>query len=269
LPFQQVNTSSVTVEPSPVWERQDNDYFGNLMDRVEVLEPHDRLVVTALSEVSVQPREVDRGLPALQQAWELARDCTADDPTCFDSREFALDSPLVRRHPRLLGFANQTFSGGRPVIEALLEFNHRIYSEFTYDPSVTDVATPLGQVMREKRGVCQDFAHVAVGALRSVGLAARYVSGYLETLPPAGKPRLVGADASHAWASLFVPGFGWLDFDPTNDLLPSHRHVVVAWGRDFSDVSPLKGVVLGGGRHSVRVGVDVEPIVAKPRALPA
>jgi transglutaminase-like putative cysteine protease len=159
----------------------------------------------------------------------------------------------------LLDYAVPIFTRKRPIVEAVLELNHRIHTEFKYDPSATDISTPLGQVMREKRGVCQDFAHVAIGVLRSVGLPARYVSGYLETTPPAGRERLIGADASHAWASTFVPGFGWLDFDPTNDVVTSERHITVAWGRDFSDVSPLKGVVLGGGRHTLSVGVDVEP----------
>src|SRR5690606_28615668 len=137
------------------------------------------------------------------------------------------------------------------------------------EPASTDITTPLATVLRERRGVCQDFAHVAVGCLRSLGLPARYVSGYLETVPPPGKERLVGADASHAWAATYLPGYGWFDFDPTNNVLPSDRHVTIAWGRDFSDVSPLKGVVLAGGAHRVSVGVDVERRPAKPGAPPS
>lgn len=151
-----------------------------------------------------------------------------------------------------------SFPNGRPMLDAVLELNDCVHSDFSYEPASTDVSTPLAQVMRERRGVCQDFAHVMVGCLRSIGLAARYVSGYLETVPPPGQPRLVGSDASHAWVAAFVPGLGWLDMDPTNALLPNLSHVTVAHGRDFSDVSPLKGVVLGGGRHSVKVGVDVQ-----------
>jgi transglutaminase-like putative cysteine protease len=180
------------------------------------------------------------------------------DTTLLSAREFVFDSPLVRAHPSLAAYAEPTFRPGRPIVEAILELNHRIETEFAYDPSATDISTPLAQVLRQRRGVCQDFAHVAVGCLRSMGLAARYVSGYLETMPPPGMPRLVGADASHAWASVFLPDFGWLDLDPTNDLLPSGRHIVVGWGRDFSDISPLIGVVLGGGQHRLTIGVDVE-----------
>jgi transglutaminase-like putative cysteine protease len=180
-------------------------------------------------------------------------------PEHLSAYELCFDSPFVRAHSMLLDYAQPIFTRKRPLVEAVLELNRRINRDFKYDPSATDVSTPLGQVMRERRGVCQDFAHVAIGVLRSVGLPARYVSGYLETMPPAGQARLVGADASHAWASTFLPGFGWFDIDPTNDLIPSDRHITVAWGRDFSDVSPIRGVVLGGGHHTLSVGVDVEP----------
>jgi transglutaminase-like putative cysteine protease len=146
------------------------------------------------------------------------------------------------------------------LVEGVRELNQRIFQEFKYDQTATNVSTPLRQVLRERRGVCQDFAHLAVGCLRSLGLAARYVSGYLETRPPPGTPRLVGADASHAWASVLLPGGQWLDLDPTNNVLPEERHITVAWGRDFSDVSPLRGVVLGGGHHQVHVSVDTAPL---------
>jgi transglutaminase-like putative cysteine protease len=159
----------------------------------------------------------------------------------------------------LSAYAAPSFAARLPLIDAVIDLNRRINTDFTYDPAATDTSTPLAQVLREKRGVCQDFAHVAIGCLRSLGLAARYVSGYLETQPPPGQARLVGADASHAWASVYVPDLGWLDFDPTNNMLPSERHITVAWGRDFSDVTPLKGMVLGGGAHTLTVGVDVEP----------
>ncbi len=261
LPYQEVASSSLTVTPSPVWSRQSKDYFGNLVDYVEVVEPHQRLVVTTVSEVTVGPRPIDEVLPLFQQSWEAVRDRIASDPACYEAREMCLDSPLIRRSSALAQFAKETLLPGMPLLEAVIEFTSRIHEQFVYDPHVTDVATPLERVLRERRGVCQDFAHVAVGALRSLGLASRYVSGYLETLPPPGKPRLVGADASHAWASVYIPDHGWVPFDPTNDLLPDERHVVAAWGRDFSDVSPLRGVVHGGGRHALTVSVDVAPLI--------
>jgi len=259
LPYQSVQRAEITVSPEAVWSSEERDYFGNETDTIEVLGAHDRLVVTTRSLVTVGPRALDFGLPLFSQSWEETKRQIEQDPRSFEAREFCHDSPLVRQHPALLTFAADTFTPKKPLLVAIEEFNHRIFEEFSYEPLATDVATPLARVLREKRGVCQDFAHVAVGALRSLGLAARYVSGYLETKPPEGKERMIGADASHAWASVYVPDFGWLDFDPTNDVLPGERHIVVAWGRDFSDVSPLKGVVHGGGRHTVTVGVDVIP----------
>ncbi|HSC88925.1 MAG TPA: transglutaminase family protein [Polyangiaceae bacterium] len=259
LPYQEIERSEVTVSPEAVWTHQELDYFGNETDTLEVLGAHDQLVVTTTSQITVGPRALDLGLPLFGQSWEETRRLLATDARHYEAREYRHDSPLVRQHPALLTFAADTFTPKKPLLVAIQEFNHRIFEEFSYEPLATDVATPLARVLRERRGVCQDFAHVAVGALRSLGLAARYVSGYLETQPPEGKERLIGADASHAWASVYVPDFGWLDFDPTNDVLPGERHIVVAWGRDFSDVSPLKGVVHGGGRHVVTVGVDVNP----------
>jgi transglutaminase-like putative cysteine protease len=162
----------------------------------------------------------------------------------------------------LKDYAKAWFNPDRSLVEALLDLNFRIHEEFKYEPASTDVTTPLAQVMRERRGVCQDFAHVAVGCLRSLGLAARYASGYIETLPPEGKQRLVGADASHAWFSALIPGWGWFDLDPTNSVPAGSQHITVAYGRDFSDVSPLKGVVEGGGRHILSVSVDVKAVLA-------
>lgn len=267
LAYQTVQQSSLRVTPAPVWVNQELDYYGNSVDVIEVIEPHDRLEVTAQSDVEVGPRPVDTGLPLFHQGWEAVRDRVAQDHSEQLVSEMLLDSPLVRRHESLRHFALGTFHPGRPLLQAVIEFNHRIFEEFTYDATFSDVSTPLAKVLRERRGVCQDFAHLAVGALRSLGLPARYVSGYLETRPPEGRPRLIGADASHAWASVFVPDFGWIAFDPTNDMLPGERHIVVAWGRDFSDVSPLRGVVHGGGRHTVSVSVDVAPLTSTGRLL--
>lgn len=258
-PNQDVHLSEVEIRPTARSLTRNRDYFGNECDMIEVLTGHDCFEVVAQSMVTVRPSPAVSLDPTTSAAHEDVGREIRTKPEHLAEYEFCFDSPLVRTHPMLLDYAVPIFTRKRPIVEAVLELNHRIHSEFKYDPSATDISTPLGQVMREKRGVCQDFAHVAIGVLRSVGLPARYVSGYLETTPPAGRERLVGADASHAWASTFVPGFGWLDFDPTNDVVTSERHITVAWGRDFSDVSPLKGVVLGGGRHTLSVGVDVEP----------
>lgn len=257
LVHQSIVRTSLQTEPRPSWATSTRDYFQNDVDTVEVIEPHDRFVVKALSELEVLSRPLDLSSPGLRKPWESIREQLERDPTAFPAREMMFDSPLIRRTSALLKYATPSFPSGRPLIEAIVDLNARIHRDFAYDPHATDIATPLDQVMAQRRGVCQDFAHVAVGALRAMGLAGRYVSGYLETMPPPGTPRLVGADASHAWASVYFPDEGWIAFDPTNNLLPSEQHIVVAWGRDFSDVSPLRGVVLGGGRHTVSVGVDV------------
>jgi transglutaminase-like putative cysteine protease len=187
---------------------------------------------------------------------------TGDDAAFLS--EFRLESPFVPLADDLADYAWECFTPGRPILDAAVDLTHRIHSEFQFDPDFTTVATPVSEVFRHKRGVCQDFAHLMLSCLRSIGLAARYVSGYLETDPPPGQPRLEGADASHAWVSLHVPGMGWFDFDPTNNCRPSGKHIVVAVGRDYGDVTPLKGVILGGGTHRLTVSVDVRRIADEP-----
>jgi transglutaminase-like putative cysteine protease len=255
-PNQYVAYHELSVSPEPASAQALIDYFGNNIHHFEVLSPHDRLEVIARTELEVVVPLSHIEAPKI--AWDQFAEQLRTDNSLIAVQEFCFDSPLVRAHSSLREYASSTFAPGRDLKDAVVEFNARINTEFKYETASTDISTPLATVLREKRGVCQDFAHVAVGCLRSLGLPARYVSGYLETAPPPGKERLVGADASHAWAATYLPGFGWLDFDPTNNVLPADRHVTVAWGRDFSDVSPLKGVVLAGGAHRVTVGVDVE-----------
>jgi transglutaminase-like putative cysteine protease len=259
LQFQRVSGYSLEVSPEPASLYEEHDYFGNRAHFIEILSEHEALVVTAKTYIGLRERDAPEGLAA-RVSWEESAERLAADRGLVEVSEYRFDSPLVRAHSLLAAYAAPSFTPKRPLVEAVLAFNRQIFEEFTYDPRATDLSTPLAQVLRDKRGVCQDFAHVAVGALRSLGLAARYVSGYLETDPPLDRPRLVGADASHAWASVYIPGFGWFDFDPTNAVVPATRHVTVGWGRDFSDVSPLKGVVLGGGAHSIEVAVDVEAL---------
>jgi transglutaminase-like putative cysteine protease len=254
---QELVKSSIDCDPEPVTVTTSFDYFGNACDELELLSAHDLLEVQATSVVDVERKAFDPSA-APMTSWEAVVQQLRSDPALLREREFCFDSPLVRLHPDLVSYAAPSFSPGRPLVEAILDLTRRIHAEFTYDPLVTDVTTPLARVLKHKRGVCQDFAHLAVGCVRSLGLAARYVSGYLETHPPPGRPRLVGADASHAWASALLPGFGWLDFDPTNDVIPGDRHISLAWGRDFSDASPLRGVVLGGGAQRLSVAVDVQ-----------
>lgn len=265
LENQTVHATEVEVTPKAYSRTRKRDYFGNDTDTMEVLESHDLFEVTSRSIVTVRP-SASESLPFTGPSWEEIAQRVRSDVRCLPQREYCFDSPLVRAHRVLQQYAVEVFAPKRPVLDAVRALNSKINEEFTYEPFATDVSTPLGKVMRERRGVCQDFAHVAIGCLRSVGLPARYVSGYLETIPPAGQEKLLGADASHAWASVFIPEHGWFDIDPTNDVVPGERHITAAWGRDFSDVSPLKGVVVGGGNHRLSVGVDVE---ARAPASPA
>lgn len=259
---QQCLAARLIVQPEPIAVARRTDYFGNLVSSFTVLEGHRQLSVTAQSTVELTaPQAFD---PASSPPWEAVRDLLAQ-PACdehFDATQFLFDAPFVRRSEELAAYAAPSFPAGRPLVEAVLSLTGRIHREFTYDPTATTVSTPLDEVLRDRRGVCQDFAHLELGCLRSLGLAARYVSGYLLTDPPPGQPKLVGADASHAWVSVYCPGQGWVDFDPTNDCIPALRHVTLAWGRDYDDVCPIKGVFVGGGGHAMHVAVDVVPAAA-------
>jgi transglutaminase-like putative cysteine protease len=230
------------------------DYFGNPVTYFTVQEPHRTLTIRAenLVDVRVMPMPHPGGTMPWEQTRDLLR--SAWDAAGVDAYQFTFDSPYVRAGEILADYARPSFFAGRPVLEGVLDLTGRIHNEFQFDP------TALADVLRLKRGVCQDFAHLQIGCLRSLGLAARYMSGYLETDPPPGRARQVGADASHAWLSVFCPGHGWVDIDPTNNIIPGDRHVVLAWGRDYDDVSPLKGVILGGGGHTLKVAVDVQAV---------
>jgi transglutaminase-like putative cysteine protease len=178
-------------------------------------------------------------------------------PSVLDAGEFTFDSPLVPLDTPFTDYARESFPPGRNLLAAVLDLTARIHRDFKFDPTATTVATPLARVLEQRRGVCQDFAHLQIACLRSLGLPARYVSGYLETVPPAGQAKLLGADASHAWVSFFCPGLGWIDVDPTNNLFPSMQHITLGWGRDYGDVSPIRGVLVGGEEHTLTVSVDV------------
>jgi transglutaminase-like putative cysteine protease len=240
------------VDPAPAVRREHRDHFGNLVAFFALQGPHLRLTVTSQAVVDVTPAVP---LPAGSPAWEQVRD--AADSLPIDVLDFVADSPLIVSRPAFAAYAAASFTPGRAIVDALVELTGRLHADLAFQPGATTIATPVDDVFRARRGVCQDFAHLQIACLRALGLPARYVSGYLETSPPAGEPRLVGADASHAWISLYVPGTGWIDADPTNDRVPADRHVTVAWGRDYSDVSPIRGVILGGGAQQSRVAVDL------------
>jgi transglutaminase-like putative cysteine protease len=263
LPYQRVHRHELHIEPAAASSTRRVDYFGNLVDQFQILRPHSRLLVAAESIVEVLERtgalEVERS-----PAWEeMCRELTRPAGTLPAAvSQFAHPSPYVPDSCALAAFARPSFPAGRPLLAGAIDLMRRIHDEFQFDPLATTMTTPLTRVLEERRGVCQDFAHLAIGCLRSIGVAARYVSGYLLTDPPPGQPRLLGADASHAWTAVYCTRNGWVDLDPTNNVIVGERHVTLAWGRDYGDVSPLRGVLLGGTEHALHVAVSVTPLSA-------
>ena len=247
------------ITPTPASLHERLDYFGNAFAFFTIREPHQELTIEARSRVAVDGPPVT--WPETAPAWdEVARSLPSDlSEAGLDAYQFVFESPRVSPGVAFAVYASPSFPPGRPLTEALLDLTARIYKDFRFDSKATNVRTSPEEVLRSRKGVCQDFAHLQVACLRSLGVAARYVSGYIRTYPPPGRPRLVGADASHAWVSVYCPGAGWLDLDPTNNLIPSESHVKLAWGRDYGDVSPVRGVILGGRDHKLEVGVDMEP----------
>ncbi len=262
--WQQCLSQTLAITPDATRQQHSTDMFGNPLTRLAFETPHHTLALTAELDIAVHAR----AMPAAEQspAWESVcalLDYRADTPpaaSTLDACQFRYESPAVRLKKVFVQYGDDCFPAGAPLLVCAQQLMKKIFTEFTFDSSATEVTTPLLQVLEHKRGVCQDFAHLMIACLRSRGLAARYVSGYLLTQPPPGQPRLIGADASHAWVSVFCPVNGWVDFDPTNNMLPGNEHITLAWGRDFSDISPLRGVVLGGGQHALEVKVTVTPV---------
>ncbi len=254
---QRSEPSMLSISPDPAVIEERVDYFGNPVHYFTIQEPHRELTVEAAHRITVSPGSPAE--PGATPSWEVVRDRLGRDhsPVWLDAYQFAFDSRYAGADPRYADYAAASFTPGRPILEAAVHLLHRVHAGFVYDSRATTVATPVAEVFEKRRGVCQDFAHFLLACLRSLGLAARYVSGYLSTVPPAGRPRLIGADATHAWVSIFCGEAGWVDLDPTNNQIPEERHILLAWGRDYEDVSPLKGVILGGGQHIVKVSVDV------------
>lgn len=252
--------SVLTVDPQPAVNTGDVDYFGNPVTFLTIQEPHERLVIHAMSVVEVDtPPALD---PLATEPWERVKDGLSADLSSegLDAFQFAFESSYTRAKPAVGDYALESFRPGRPVLEAALDLTQRIFRDFVYDGTATTISTPVDQVFRERRGVCQDFAHLQIAAIRQIGLPARYVSGYLLTYPPPGTEKLVGSDASHAWLSVWCGRAGWVDFDPTNNKIPTTEHITLAWGRDYGDVSPIRGVMIGGADHTIDVAVDVTPM---------
>ena len=261
-PYQACQGHELEVYPKPISMTRRNDYFGNATDYFSIQEAHEELRITANSVVEVIPREVPKAAKTAE--WEqvaagLRLDRSEQGLAIF---HYSLPSPRIVPSDSLRIFAAESFSKRRPVFDGARELTQRVRPGFPFDPRATTVHTSPAEFFELRRGVCQDFAHFAVSCLRSIGLAARYVSGYVRTIPPNDGPRLVGADASHAWVSVYCGAAGWIDFDPTNDVLVGESHITIAWGRDYGDVGPIQGVFVGGGEHTMHVGVDVAPLEA-------
>lgn len=253
-PGQRVLERHLEIDPSADDYREREDIWGNRIAWFMSQHPQQTLAVTghSLLERTCGP------LPSDSPPWEaVATHLSTPSGEAISAREFCLESPMITFHTGATDYARASFPPGRPLLAALADLSARIHADFRYRPNVTGIDTPLSEVLRERHGVCQDFAHLALAGLRGLGLAARYVSGYLETIPPAGMPHLEGADATHAWISIWLPELGWYDFDPTNGIAAGEGHLTLAWGRDFGDVTPLKGVIHGSGSHSLEVGVTV------------
>ena len=263
LPNQSCLKHELTFDPAPKQMENYLDYFGNSVGFAAVQRSHSCLVIHSVSTVqrSHVPAPERLETPGWEQVRDLTRGCQIG--AALEASEFLFDSPMIAAGEEFADFARRSFPKGRPVLDAVLDLTARIHGEFAFDPEATDVATPVSEVLKKGRGVCQDFAQLQIACLRSLGLPARYVSGYIETVPPPGQEKLVGSDASHAWVSFYCHGLGWLDVDPTNNLLVGSQHVTLAWGRDYGDVSPVRGVILGSGKHSLAVSVDLRPARAE------
>jgi len=267
LPGQRLRCYNLEVDPEAAGRSTRVDYFGNTLEQFTILRPHSELSVRSRSLVAVNEREA----PPLWDgplrdgpAWEdVSNDFVYRKGALgLAEAEFVFPSPYVLVAAQSRDYAWPSFAPGRPLLDAAIDLMHRMHRDFTFDPDATTITTPVTRVLDERRGVCQDLAHVMISCLRSLGLPARYVSGYLLTDPPPGEARLLGADASHAWVSVLCPGRGWVDLDPTNDVVPEARHVVIGWGRDYGDVCPLRGSFVGGEEHRLEIGVSMIPLDA-------
>jgi transglutaminase-like putative cysteine protease len=249
--------SEITIFPEPDVVNEYEDYFGNKSVYFSLQKAHEELTVTVNSLIEKQKDETEISLID-QLSWEIVKGMLYEPKQeYFEARQFIQETAMTSSNQAIVEYTLKSFIKGRPFIEASENLMQRIFKDFKFQPGFTTIATPPSEVMKHKKGVCQDFAHLALACIRSLGLPARYVSGYIETVPPDGKEKLVGADASHAWFSIFVPNIGWVDFDPTNNMIPSQKHITIGWGRDYRDIVPLKGVIFSSDNHKLSVEVDV------------
>jgi transglutaminase-like putative cysteine protease len=251
--------TSIVITPEPDVLHEYDDYFGNRVIYFAVQKAHKQLTVTVKSQVEKAVQHIPTLNFYKDAPWETIKALILEPgDENFKARQYVYETAYTPVTDDITQYALPSFTPGRPVFEAAKDLMHRIYNDFEFDPGFTTLATPLSKVMLARKGVCQDFAHLAIACVRAMGLPARYVSGYLETLPPKGKEKLTGVDASHAWFSVFIPNTGWIDFDPTNNIMPAMQHIIIGWGRDYGDITPLKGVIQSSGAHKLTVAVDVK-----------
>ncbi|MDP3120444.1 MAG: transglutaminase family protein [Sulfuricurvum sp.] len=262
-PFQTVIDFSLSTDPAITELEGYTDYFGNHLHHMLIREPHHHLKVIARTCIAMDIQAIEQQRILSEYAKDVSyaqvlQALEANTSDVIDAKQFCLPSLFLKKaDPLLREYAASSFSPDRSVYESVQEFMGRIYNDFQFVSGFSDVNTPVEMVFEARKGVCQDFAHIAISALRSLNLSARYISGYIETVPPAGEEKLFGADASHAWFSVFIPGYGWFDFDPTNNIIPYDQHIVLGYGRDYADIAPIQGVVFGSGKSNVNVTVDV------------
>lgn len=248
----------IHIDPEPSIFHEYEDFFGNKVTYFAIQHEHTQLSVTVSSEIEKKrPVLLTMDLYANSTCDQVREQLYEPLPECLDARQYIPETPMTASSAEIWSYAAQSFAPNRPAYDAAKELMQRIHQDFEFEPGFTTTATPIRDLMYQRKGVCQDFAHIAIACFRSMGMPARYVSGYIETLAPNGAEKLVGVDASHAWFSAFIPHVGWIDFDPTNNLLPSDQHITIGWGRDYADVPPLKGVILSSGPHQLSVSVDV------------
>lgn len=258
---QDCQQQKLTITPPPSYQHTGEDYFGNKTLYFTIEAAHNSLTIDVISDIEINPHAPYLAPSATTLTCGQLRQSLkhADTPELRLVKEYLFDSSHIRRSADLNAYAIDLFADQQPLLTAVKNFTEKLFNEFTFDPNTTEVATPLEQVLQQRSGVCQDFAHLAIACLRSVGLPARYMSGYLETLPPPGQEKLIGADASHAWFAVYMGELGWVEFDPTNNLMPYDQHIVTAWGRDYADVTPLQGLIFDGGEsQTLHVSVDVK-----------
>lgn len=261
LPYQSCEEQSLVISPQPTDIQHHRDFFGNWASYFSLNTPHNSMVITASSIIERAAQPDSSELLETDVPWSKGQELLKQDPLYeVELSQFMYPSPYIVWNKAMLEYAAVSFNKNISLFECVHDLMHRIFTEFEFKAGFTTLNTPISTVMQERKGVCQDFSHLFLAMLRSFGVPARYVSGYLETLPPPGKKKLQGSDASHAWIAAYIPGRGWTDFDPTNDVLPGERHITLGWGRDYSDVPPVKGVIQSSGKHELTVAVDIIPM---------